>query len=548
MPAIGRSLIFALIALVIAIPFAFHSSSDSLIPMENDGTLVIITPHNESLRREYSRGFQEWYRKRTGKNVMIDWRHLGGGRDVARYIDSMFINNFRIYWESLGRSWAQEIRGIFLNLENINEHSPSLEWEVKQTFLNSDVGCNVDIFFGGGVFEHQLNGWKGYSVASHLKDEHPEFFTEDKIPKVFSGEQLYDDNGLWYGTSLTLFGITYNEDAIKELGIDHPPRAWMDIANPKYFNGIAIVDPSKSSSTLKSFETLIQQQMQQALRELPIASNTNIEKYELEHQAVQQGWIRGLQLIQKIVANGRYFTDSSGKPIIDVAAGNCPIGIAVDFYGRAQKANIEGRSGAQRFGYVLPEGGTAPSPDPVSLFRGAEHLEIAKAFMEYVTSLPGQQLLAFKVGVPGGPICSPLCRTPILKTVYSDEFRSSRMEGYENPYLSAGDFVYRAEWTKPVHNLLGWVAKIAFIDAADELISAWRQIIHAQNEGHKEEAEEALKIFSDMTSLSYPIVCGSFSEMIRHKDPLIAGRYQMDLTNKFRRQYQMAELKVRSSK
>ncbi|MDR0445300.1 MAG: extracellular solute-binding protein [Puniceicoccales bacterium] len=545
MPAIKRSLILSSIALVIAIPFIFHSPSDSLIPVENDDVLVIITPHNESLRREYSHGFQEWYRKKTGKSIVIDWRHPGGGCDVARYTNAMFVNNFRLYWESLGRTWTQEIRGIFLHLEKIDEHSSPLEQDVKNVFLSSHVGCNVDLLFGGGIFEHKLNGWKGYSVDSHLKEEHPELFTDDKIPEIFAGEQLYDDHRLWYGISLSSFGITYNADAIKELGIAHLPSTWMDMADPRYLGGIAIVDPSKSSSTLKSFETLIQQQMHQILKELLAASNPMVEESELENQAIQRGWIHGLQLIQRIVANGRYFTDSSGKPIIDVAAGNCPIGIAVDFYGRAQKANIKGRGGAQRFGYVAPEGGTAPSPDPISLFRGAKHREIAKAFMEYAISLPGQQLLAFKIGIPNGPIHSPLCRTPILKTVYGEEFRSSRLEGYEDPYSSAGDFIYRPAWTGPVYDFLGLIVKVAFIDAADELISAWSQIIRAQNEGHREEAEEALKIFSDMTLLTYNTVRTSFAEKIQHKNPLIAGRYQMDLTNKFRRQYQLAESKLK---
>jgi ABC-type Fe3+ transport system substrate-binding protein len=505
--------------------------------------LTIVTPHNESLRREYSHGFQEWYRKKTGKSVVIDWRHPGGGCDVARYINAMFINNFRLYWESLGRTWTQEIRGIFLHLEKIDEHSSQLEQDVKSIFLSSNVGCNVDLLFGGGIFEHKLNGWKGYSVDSHLKEEHPELFTDDRIPETFAGERFYDKNGLWYGISLTSFGITYNVDAIKELGITHLPSTWMDMADPKYLGGIAIVDPSKSSSTLKSFETLIQQQMHQALQGFLAASDLTIE--ELENQAIQRGWIQGLQLIQRIVANGRYFTDSSGKPIVDVAAGNCPIGIAVDFYGRAQKVNIKGRGGSQRFGYVAPKGGTSPSPDPISLFRGAKHLEIAKAFMEYAISLPGQQLLAFKIGVPNGPIHTPLCRTPILKTVYSNEFHSFRLEGYEDPYLSAGDFVYRPAWTRPVYNFLGLIVKVAFIDAADELISAWSRIIRAQNGGHKEKAEEALKIFSDMSLLTYHTVCTSFAERIQHKDPLIAGRYQMDLTNKFRHQYRLAESKVK---
>ena len=37
-----------------------------------------------------------------------------------------------------------------------------------------------------------------------------------------------------------------------------------------------------------------------------------------------------------LAANARYFTDSSQKPPIDVAQGDCAAGICIDFYGRAQ--------------------------------------------------------------------------------------------------------------------------------------------------------------------------------------------------------------------
>ncbi|MDR2377336.1 MAG: extracellular solute-binding protein [Puniceicoccales bacterium] len=540
--------ILALVSLVIAIPFLFRSPSDSLVPANSEDVLVIITAHNEALRREYSHGFQEWYRRKTGRKIVIDWRHPGGGRDVARYVDSMFLNHFRLHWEGLGRRWSQEIRGIFLRLEEIGPQSSSLEREVRDIFLNSRVGCGVDLFFGGGVFEHQLNGRKGYTVDSRLQEEHPELFAEDKIPAIFAGERLYDENGLWYGGSLSTFEIIYNEDALKELGIEHPPRRWMDLANPKFFRGIAIVDPSKSSSTLKSFEMLVQQQMQESLRERQGESGKTLTAPALERQAVEQGWIRGLQLLQKIIANGRYFTDSSGKTVTDVAAGNCPVGIAVDFYSRAQRANIQERAGVRRFASVLPRGGGAPSPDPISLFRGARHPAHARAFMEYILSLSGQKLLAFKLGVSGGPVWAPLCRTPILKTVYGDEYRPLRLEGYENPYESADAFVYHPEWTKPVHNLLGAVIKTIFLDTADELSAAWEQIIRAQGEGRAQDAAAALGIFSDMRPMAYSTVCGSFAEIVHHRDPLFASRRQMDLSNRFRRQYQRAASRARGEK
>jgi hypothetical protein len=261
---IKKIIILLCVALVVAIPFIFRRQEVTLIPQDPDGVIVIITAHNETLRSEYGRGFTEWYRKKTGKIVTIDWRHPGGGCDVARYIDSLFLSNFRQYWEkTLGNIWTQDVRSIFSHLENIPEEDATpMEHKIREAFFSSDVGCNIDLLFGGGVFDHKMQCAKGYTVPSGFIQMHPEWFTSDTIPEFFAGERLWEADGHWIGGSLSTFGIIYNTDAIAALGIEHPPSSWMDLADPRYINGIAIVDPTKSSSTLKSYEMLIQQQMQ----------------------------------------------------------------------------------------------------------------------------------------------------------------------------------------------------------------------------------------------------------------------------------------------
>ena len=52
--------ILGAIAVVIGLPLAFKRSNHSL-DVKADDTLVIITPHNESIRLEMDLGFREWY-------------------------------------------------------------------------------------------------------------------------------------------------------------------------------------------------------------------------------------------------------------------------------------------------------------------------------------------------------------------------------------------------------------------------------------------------------------------------------------------------------
>ncbi len=53
-----------LLAIVLAIPFLLKPK-ESLIQKADD-TLVVISPHNESIRYEFARGFAEHYKRRPG--------------------------------------------------------------------------------------------------------------------------------------------------------------------------------------------------------------------------------------------------------------------------------------------------------------------------------------------------------------------------------------------------------------------------------------------------------------------------------------------------
>ncbi len=69
----GRLLaVLAALAAIIALPFALKPMASLLA--EADDTLVIISPHKEVIRYEFSRAFGEYYKKKTGRTVRIDWR------------------------------------------------------------------------------------------------------------------------------------------------------------------------------------------------------------------------------------------------------------------------------------------------------------------------------------------------------------------------------------------------------------------------------------------------------------------------------------------
>ena len=145
-----RALIIMALVLVVALPFLLRPEKSAI--GSADGTVVIITPHNEAIRQEYAHGFQEWYKARTGKTVTVDWRVIGGTSEIARFLESEYVSSFQNFWQNkLGKPWSIDVQAAFANAKLPKDASPAAQ-EARQAFLGSEVGCGIDVFFGGGTF------------------------------------------------------------------------------------------------------------------------------------------------------------------------------------------------------------------------------------------------------------------------------------------------------------------------------------------------------------------------------------------------------------
>jgi len=57
---------------------------------EADLRLDVITPHNETIRREFGEAFSKWYEEKTGKSVYVNWLIPGGTSEIKRVLDSSY--------------------------------------------------------------------------------------------------------------------------------------------------------------------------------------------------------------------------------------------------------------------------------------------------------------------------------------------------------------------------------------------------------------------------------------------------------------------------
>ncbi|MEZ5415007.1 MAG: ABC transporter substrate-binding protein [Opitutaceae bacterium] len=527
-----RFIILAALVATVALPFILRPSRPAV--EKADDTLVIITPHNEAIRHEFTVAFRDWYQARTGRTVGIDWRVIGGTSEIARFLESEYVSSFQNYWKNgLGRDWSMNVQAGFAN-SRLGADASAEAKAARAAFLESNVGCGIDLFFGGGSYDFIRQAQAGRLVSSRILETHPEWFQDSSIPYTFAGEQYWDKEGRWIGNVLSSYGILYNKDSIQRLGLEHPPVAWRDLTDPRLLGEVALCDPTKSGSIAKAFENLIQQQMQIRLHAL-LAANGGVKTSELESRAIREGWDEGMRILQLMGANARYFTDSSQKPPIDVSQGNSAAGVCIDFYGRYQAEAVSRRDGSGRLTYVTPRGGTVSSVDPIGLLRGAQNREVAELFIEFTLSMEGQKLWNFKVGTEGGPARFALRRLPVRREFYAHaEWLPLRSDPDASPYSGDEQLIYEPAWTGRLFREMSFAIRLLCLDTHPELVDAWRTIIAAGR------PPEAMAVLQDMSLVSYDEVSGRIKAALSAKNKVEEVHLANELGSKLRAQYARA--------
>jgi len=509
-------------ALVIALPFIFRRPPAEGAWKEGDPVLVAISPHNEAIRFEFARGFSKWRQAQGKSPVKIDWRVVGGTSEISRYLNAEMQASFKAWWLREGNEWPRGA-GDFVTHRRFNpEGKLPLLSEIREALRTTDdpekFGTGLDLFFGGGVYDHDRSGREGLTVEAWPEGipDHV-LYSENGdllLPEGLSGEQWRAP--LYIGTALSTFGIVANVDRLKDLGVEEYPSVWSDLANPVYFRELGVSDPTKSGSISKAFEMMIHQQITVAMEAAGFDQDT-VNKFEKDldlapeayHQAISDGWIKGLNLVKLIGANARYFTDSASKVPIDVSMANAAVGLAIDFYGRYQAESSRGPDGRERMIYVTPVGGSSVSADPISLLRGAPSRDLAVEFIEFILSAEGQNLWNYRPGTPGGPEKFALRRLPIRRDFYPSDNPAMQKKFREhqpyfsdplgddevNPYYLASQFEYIPRWTGSHFGIHRYLIRAMCLDSGEELAAAWEAI---QEAGGPEAVPDAMKALMQM--------------------------------------------------
>lgn len=316
---------------------------------------------------------------------------------------------------------------------------------VKSEFAKNPNTTGIDIFFGGGVEPHLDLMKNGYTRPYKIPDK-----ILTSIPKEIAGMPIYDSNYNWYGACLSGFGIVYNKAVLKMMKFPEP-KTWEDLANPKLIGWIGSADPRHSGSIHMMYEIILQ----------------------------AHGWQKGFEIITKMGGNIKSFPKHASQTAKDVSAGQSAYGLAIDSYGWAQVAEV----GEDKVGYIMPQNFTVINPDAISILKGAPHIDLAKAFVNFVMSKEGQKLWMLRKGEPDGPKGFELNRLSILPGLY-DELKGRSVIKI-NPFVWKSAFKYSSEKGSLRYTILNDFIGALIIDTHQELERAWKAIIDG---GMKENA------------------------------------------------------------
>jgi ABC-type Fe3+ transport system substrate-binding protein len=385
------------LTLVVAALAISHGCSARSTPADE---LLIASPHRDEIRDEIERAFRAWYGRETSRDVRPIWLDLGGSSNIQKYLADR---------------------------------------------LAKGPSAGVDIFFGGGSDPFESLKRQGNLVAYKLPEQ-----ILSRVQPELHGVPIYDPDHTWYGVVLSSFGIRYNYDVLRRVGLPQP-KTWEDLGATEYWgNGsgwVGAADPRHSSSVHVIYENVLQ----------------------------AYGWEKGFAVLARSAANAREFTRESASVPRQVQIGDVACAPVIDLYAYSLIA----REGRDRIGFVLPEGLTVITPDAAAIVRGAPNPAVAEAFMRFLLFEDGQKIWQLRRGMPGGPTRYDLGRPSVLPHLY--DLPAEQLAVTVNPFETKAALRYDGKLASRRWNVLNDLIGATLIDSQTELQHAWAAALNVRD-------------------------------------------------------------------
>ncbi len=272
------------------------------------------------------------------------------------------------------------------------------------------------------------------------------------IPDKVGSFPINDPDGYYKGFALSGYGIMWNERYMKAKKLPIP-KEWEDLENPIYHKHIGMSAPSRSGTTHLTVEAILQ----------------------------GKGWQEGWATLKSISGNFKTVTERSFGVPDGVNSGSFGLGIVIDFFGLSSKAT----GFPVDFHYPTV---TALVPANVGKIKNAPNDEAASAFIDFLLSEQGQELLLDK----------KIQRLPVNPAVYA-----STPEGFPNPFTGQklGTVDFDLELSKSRYNVVNSLFDVMITYRLDELREATDAIAEAEQKAKQANNSEALELVSQAKAL-----------------------------------------------
>ena len=308
---------------------------------------------------------------------------------------------------------------------------------LRSKFSSNPKTSGIDLFWGGGTTGHNEVAKDDITVKITVP---PGIMSQ--IPKTLGGMPTANSKGTYISQAASSFGIFYNKQLLKIEKLPEP-ITWENLGDPKFKGKIVLTDPRKSGTI-------------------------SVMNHLIIHSL---GWDKGIQLLTAMGGNARQFTASSSDPIKSIVSGDAAATLAIDFYAIAKIGDL----GADKLGFVLPDGKTIIEGDPVSMLKGAPNRQTADRFVEFILSPEGQSILVLPKGVAGGPKLETLGRLAVNSETY--KLTEGKRVNPINPFSTKGFMTYDTEKESKVRAVFDDMLGASMVDTHKELRDAWARVI-----------------------------------------------------------------------
>ncbi|HKG00391.1 MAG TPA: extracellular solute-binding protein [Xanthobacteraceae bacterium] len=285
-----------------------------------------------------------------------------------------------------------------------------------------------------------------------------------------------DPDGFYVGFAASGYGIMHNTRYLRANNLP-VPKEWDDLKKPIYFGHVGISAPSRSGTTHLTVETILQ----------------------------GEGWDKGWASLLEIGGNLAQVSDRSFGVPDAVNSGQYGIGIVIDFFGLSAKASgfpVE---------FVYPTL-TAIVPANVGIIANARNRKTAEAFVEFLLSDEGQQIL----------LDPKIQRLPVRLSTYD-----KAPAGYPNPFQNSSlgaALAFNVEVSEARYELVNALYDRIITFRLKELNAAWKAIHDAETKLGSGATAEAKRLLAEARKLASAVpisdkeagdkaIAGSFQEV-----------------------------------